>query len=1276
MLETKQETFLGVRFVLLGFDPITQNKVRSKLVNGGGVDVGQYSQNCTHVIVDKLVYDDSVCVAARRDGKTLVTGLWVDHSFDIGVAVDATSVLYRPLKDLDGIPGAKSLIMCLTGYQRQDRDDIMTMVGLMGAQFSKPLVANKVTHLICYKFEGEKYELAKKMKKIKLINHRWLEDCLTAWELLPEANYNKSGFELEMEAEAKDSEEEPEESVTKQFRGRSMNLSPYSLQTGMPRARELPMPVGEVSKLPLDTTAINGPLNVVNDNDILLAAGKDSRSDPLSLHNVNMKHPEAFGCQNTGALGNSICGELSEPCERTPISTKVANDLASTSRSAKTSPHSEAAKLSALSYSRKNPRRSSLEGEISGKVSSPVAKLGEFKVSNRFDISPSKVEQAKDGIGSGCVKTPLKGTDLLHEEELTGMSPQKRKMDGSCASSKSQKMSHDSKPCISGSPMGINRIHGLEPTDLMNGPHEINNRLSLGNNRHPLDETASLYSVQNTPTNVLRTKSLGINKQSVTRDLSISKTMTSEVGQDGNAEEEAPQASFGKLEQSALSSKPDTLDLRMGISPIEIGERGVPQIQKQDVEVSPPNTKKLDNEKSHSPPNLDFLEGGNNNSLSKPLKKKTVAKRSLGSTVSKKSWASRPKLSASSTTYRKGPIHFKGTASPNDATICSTGGKETANSEKSSNPEKLEVALPTVHVESVMEVQTKMVLTSGNDNENEIESMDDETEAPEDKDEHEFEKAVDEKSDVVELAHKADVLMEEKSEGEQHLANNINADIDHAMASEEGKNGPEIGKATCGKMIEVGESTKTDAMSGKITKGKKRSFGKTKTKTFLDVVENKKSKECVDGEETQSKMSSEKREMEEERVPHSAGKTQCISVVVDKLENFMEVEKENNPIINKDKNISQNQQGDVGKSKQRAGKVAVKSNETVVKTKQKTGKIDADSTQVGGVQKRVKSEPLWFILSGHKLQRKEFQKIIRHLKGRFCRDSHHWSYQATHFIVPDPIRRTEKFFAAVASGRWVLKTDYLTASSQAGKFLAEEPYEWHKNGLSEDGAINLEAPRKWRLLRERTGHGAFYGMRIIIYGECIAPPLDTLKRVVKAGDGTILATSPPYTRFLNSGVDFAIVSPGMPRVDLWVQEFLRHEIPCIVADYLVEYVCKPGYSLERHVQYNTHAWADKTFANLLSRSKEIVEDLTPPDDHVSNDLPCQVCGSRDRGEVMLICGDESGSVGCGVVIHIDCCDPPLEEVPEEDWFCPKCSRSKSSSNSTKNTKKRTSSKSK
>ncbi|TQD76945.1 hypothetical protein C1H46_037521 [Malus baccata] len=48
------------------------------------------------------------------------------------------------------------------------------MVGLMGAQFSKPLVAKS---LISYATNLRKYEIAKKFPKMKLVNHRWLEDC-------------------------------------------------------------------------------------------------------------------------------------------------------------------------------------------------------------------------------------------------------------------------------------------------------------------------------------------------------------------------------------------------------------------------------------------------------------------------------------------------------------------------------------------------------------------------------------------------------------------------------------------------------------------------------------------------------------------------------------------------------------------------------------------------------------------------------------------------------------------------------------------------------------------------------------------------------------------------------------------------------------------------------------------------------------------------------------------------------------------------------------------
>lgn len=62
-------------------------------------------------------------------------------------------------------------------------------------------------------------------------------------------------------------------------------------------------------------------------------------------------------------------------------------------------------------------------------------------------------------------------------------------------------------------------------------------------------------------------------------------------------------------------------------------------------------------------------------------------------------------------------------------------------------------------------------------------------------------------------------------------------------------------------------------------------------------------------------------------------------------------------------------------------------------------------------------------------------------------------------------------------------------SKEAGKLLPEEPYEWHSTGLSADGAINLESPRKWRLVREQTGHGALYGLRIVVFGDCTIPSL-------------------------------------------------------------------------------------------------------------------------------------------------------------------------------------------
>ena len=44
----------------------------------------------------------------------------------------------------------------------------------------------------------------------------------------------------------------------------------------------------------------------------------------------------------------------------------------------------------------------------------------------------------------------------------------------------------------------------------------------------------------------------------------------------------------------------------------------------------------------------------------------------------------------------------------------------------------------------------------------------------------------------------------------------------------------------------------------------------------------------------------------------------------------------------------------------------------------------------------------------------------------------------------------------------------------------------------------------------------------------------------------------------------------------------------------------------------------------------------------------QVCRLADREDVLLLCDR------CDRGYHMDCLDPPMDEVPIEDWFCPQC----------------------
>ncbi|KAK8381998.1 hypothetical protein O3P69_015177 [Scylla paramamosain] len=49
-----------------------------------------------------------------------------------------------------------------------------------------------------------------------------------------------------------------------------------------------------------------------------------------------------------------------------------------------------------------------------------------------------------------------------------------------------------------------------------------------------------------------------------------------------------------------------------------------------------------------------------------------------------------------------------------------------------------------------------------------------------------------------------------------------------------------------------------------------------------------------------------------------------------------------------------------------------------------------------------------------------------------------------------------------------------------------------------------------------------------------------------------------------------------------------------------------------------------------------------------NPTYCEVCHECDREERLLLCD------GCDLGYHLECLDPPLDQVPVEEWFCPGC----------------------
>ena len=188
--------------------------VAKSIRHHGGVISPHYDASAvTHVVLESSGDEDNETVFTRasRDNKRIVSWTWVEACIRARyVHIIDDSPLYVPPKSLKGCPDLSNVRVCVTGYTGERRNNLIHIVNLLGAEYMRVL-DRKSTHLVCYEFEGAKWAKANQTKIQRIVSHKWLEECLRQWRLVPEAPYaTLSGKEEDArdieEAEIPDSE--------------------------------------------------------------------------------------------------------------------------------------------------------------------------------------------------------------------------------------------------------------------------------------------------------------------------------------------------------------------------------------------------------------------------------------------------------------------------------------------------------------------------------------------------------------------------------------------------------------------------------------------------------------------------------------------------------------------------------------------------------------------------------------------------------------------------------------------------------------------------------------------------------------------------------------------------------------------------------------------------------------------------------------------------------------------------------------------------------------
>ena len=143
-------------------------------------------------------------------------------------------------------------------------------------------------------------------------------------------------------------------------------------------------------------------------------------------------------------------------------------------------------------------------------------------------------------------------------------------------------------------------------------------------------------------------------------------------------------------------------------------------------------------------------------------------------------------------------------------------------------------------------------------------------------------------------------------------------------------------------------------------------------------------------------------------------------------------------------------------------------------------------------------------------EKKQFEAIVEHLGGIVVETESDFK-EITHVIAGN-LSKSSKLLAAVAGGKWVVKSTYLEDCSKNGCWVDEHPHEWNEDNCPGDENALIPVPRRWRRIISNTKSRpncvvAFSGMFVALW---LKQHFSVFKVVMEIGNAVVLGKNPPY----------------------------------------------------------------------------------------------------------------------------------------------------------------------